>query len=342
MIWSVSADVFRCGQRVARWGAGLTGLTTAAVIGFCAAIPFALGISVGVAAAGPPGSPIGPVTLNPSGGTAMMVAGQRGPHDTVVTLSVAIKDSVCSGNKSSNPPFAAALYIAGTDVDLTAVDFGSLNPSGSGDHFLSTLYDVGFRSQDRLSPGSAPVFAIGGTAVSLWGLADSPGLTDGTYRIGLVCYNNSTMTLDRGPVGGAARYWESTITISKHVTGNGSGTLTWALRNAPGAPTTIGPGGSPAPTVGTPTSAGEPSAGSTSTTPAPDAGAGTTSPVTTAEAVTATNTPTSLAGLLTTVSGPLTSKSGGSGSGGLVAVTVGALIAASLALIWWIRRRTRI
>jgi hypothetical protein len=186
--------------------------------------------TVSLAASAMAATAAGTVTLNPVSGQAVKSSNLRGAADASFQVGVPAVPSLCSGNTTTNPTYAAALYIAGTGVDLTTVDFFSLAPAGSGTTFLSSLYNVTGTAQDFLTPGAGPGFQVSGGTSSLWKVADNANLSNGTYRVGLACYNNGTGRLDAPAASAAANYWESTITICDQVTTSpGSGSFKWTL-----------------------------------------------------------------------------------------------------------------
>jgi hypothetical protein len=107
--------------------------------------------------------------------------------------------------------------------------------------FFSFLTGPGANNLNRLSPGSGPLYKTSSTQVSLYTLADNADVTDGVYRIGIACFNNTTAAIDGTP-GGQANFWDAPITITNHVvTSPGNGTFDWSYGSVPSAPTLDSP-----------------------------------------------------------------------------------------------------
>jgi hypothetical protein len=176
------------------------------------------------------GTPRGAVTLNPTTGQAVQTASAAGAGDTSFAVGLPSLTQYCSGNATSTTAYAAARYIAGASIDPTQINFATFGvPSGTGPTFLSPLYKVNGQSEAQVATGAAPAYVPTAAQDSLWKLADNANLTDGVYRIGLLCWNLDNSTIDGTP-GGTANYWESTITISNHtVSSVGNGSFDWAF-----------------------------------------------------------------------------------------------------------------
>jgi hypothetical protein len=173
--------------------------------------------------------PAGVTTLSVASGHAVQSAGVAGAGDTNFDVVLPTQSSYCSGDSSSATPFGAAVYIAGTAIDPTMIDFSAfLVPTGSGPTFLSPLFDTTGQSEALVAVGPTPAFVPQPNQSSLWRLADKAGLANGVYRLGIACFNTSTNQID-GIAGGVANYWESFITVSNHVvSAPGEGSFDWS------------------------------------------------------------------------------------------------------------------